>query len=119
MHMHFFEELVIWIHISYLLSLPWIFINKLKNSLTAIILVMSTLLIASTLQPSIPSAIYFIVFLCIITTWAMNYKMYHVFIGSIWFLCFVMMIHLSSIFVIQMAWLKSRINPNSTFQRFV
>lgn len=82
-------------------------------------MVMSTLLIASTLQPSIPSATYFITFLCIITTWAMNYKMYNAFIGSIWFLCFAMAIHLSAIFAFQMAWLKSRINPNSTFQRYI
>ncbi|XP_031619192.1 piezo-type mechanosensitive ion channel component-like isoform X2 [Contarinia nasturtii] len=67
----------------------------------AIFFVLSTLLLAATLQPSVPSALYFLAFLLLITFWAMNKQMYHGFVLTCRIVCAVLIVHVGAIFAIQ------------------
>ncbi|XP_055298732.1 piezo-type mechanosensitive ion channel component-like isoform X4 [Sitodiplosis mosellana] len=83
-----------------------------------IFFVMSTLLFSSILQPSIPSSLYFVAFVLLTTFWAMNKSVYHSFVIICRILCIVLIVHLSTIFAFQSAWIEKHINRNSIAFRY-
>lgn len=72
----------------------------------AIFCVLSTLLVAAVLQPSIPNAVYFLAFLFVITAWAINFLNHKAFVVIIWALCIFMVIHMCMLFAFHTVWLE-------------
>lgn len=80
--------------------------------------VLTTQLIAATLEPSILSAIYFIKFLFTVTFWSLNKRVYKFFVRSSCFICIILIVHISTIFAYQTVLLKNYVQGNSTVLRW-
>lgn len=78
---------------------------------------LSTLLVAAVLQPSIPNAIYFLAFIFIITAWAINVLQRKAFIRIIWTLCIIMIIHMCMLFAFHTVWLEGYVERRGRILR--
>lgn len=78
---------------------------------------MAMLLIASTLQPSIPSAIYFIVFLLTATVWSTYKEIDRGFAIICRVLAAILVLHISALLAYQTPWVQENLDVNSTLIR--
>lgn len=84
---------------------------------TAIFCAMLTLLFAATLRPSIPSAVYFIVFLLTATVWATYKEIDRGFAIICRLLSALLIIHISALLTYQTPWPQEFLDANSTVIR--
>lgn len=87
--------------------------------ISAIICSMTTILLAAYLQPSVPGAIYFIVFLLTATVWASFKEIDRAFAIICLFLCVLLVVHISALVVYQTPWPQQYLDTNNTFIRYV
>lgn len=92
---------------------------KTDDSFAAIFCVLSTLLVAAVLQPSIPNAIYFLAFLLIITAWAIDVLRQKAFVRIVWALCTIMVIHMCMLFAFHTVWLEGFVEKRGRILRYV
>lgn len=78
---------------------------------------MTTLLFAATLRPSIPSAIYFVVFLLTATLWALYKEIDRGFAIICRVLLIVLIVHISALFAYQTPWPQELLDANNTIIR--
>lgn len=84
---------------------------------SAIFCGMATLLVAATLQPSIPSAVYFIVFLLTATIWATYKNIDRGFAIICRILAVLLIIHISALLTYQTPWPQEYLDVNNTIIR--
>lgn len=78
---------------------------------------MATLLIAATLQPSVPSAVYFIVFLLTATVWATYKNIDRGFAIICRILAVLLIVHISALLTYQTPWPQEFLDANNTIIR--
>lgn len=83
----------------------------------AIFCAMATLLVAATLQPSVPSAVYFIIFLLTATVWALYKEIDRGFAILCRALAVLLVIHISALLAYQTPWLQEYRDANDTIIR--
>lgn len=83
----------------------------------AIFCAMATLLFAATLRPSIPSAVYFIVFLLTATIWATYKEIDRGFAIICRVLCPLLIVHISALLAYQTPWPQQYLDVNNTIIR--
>lgn len=84
---------------------------------SAIFCGMATLLVAATLQPSIPSAVYFIVFLLTATIWATYKNIDRGFAIICRVLAVLLIVHISALLTYQTPWPQEYLDANNTIIR--
>lgn len=75
---------------------------------------MTTLLFAATLQPSVPSAVYFIVFLITATVWATYREIDRGFAIICRILSAILIVHISALLAYQTPWPQEFLDVNNT-----
>lgn len=78
---------------------------------------MATLLVAATLQPSVPSAIYFIIFLLTATVWALYKEIDRGFAILCRALAVLLVIHITALLTYQTPWPQEYLDANNTIIR--
>lgn len=84
---------------------------------SAIFCAMATLLIAATLQPSVPSAVYFIIFLLTATIWALFKDIDRGFAIVCRILAVLLVVHISALLAYQTPWPQQYLDANNTIIR--
>lgn len=85
----------------------------------AVFCAMATLLFAATLQPSVPSAVYFIIFLLTATVWASYKDIDRGFAILCRILAALLVIHISALLAYQTPWPQDYLDANNTIIRYV
>lgn len=80
---------------------------------------MTTILFAAYLQPSVPGAIYFIVFLLTATVWASFKEIDRGFAIICRLLCGLLVVHISALLAYQTPWPQFFLDANNTIIRYV
>lgn len=104
----------------YFLHVCDLFFSTLEYALLfllAIFCAMATLLVAATLQPSVPSAIYFIIFLLTATVWALYKEIDRGFAILCRALAVLLVIHISALLAYQTPWPQEYLDANNTIIR--
>lgn len=78
---------------------------------------MATILVTASLQPSVPSAIYYIVFLAMATIWATYRNIDRSFAIICRILAVLLIVHISALLAYQMPWPQEYLIANSTVIR--
>lgn len=78
---------------------------------------MTTLLVAATLQPSVPSAIYFTVFLLTASVWAIYKNIERDFAIICRVLAALLVLHICALLVYQTPWPQEHFDANNTVTR--
>lgn len=78
---------------------------------------MLTLLFAATLRPSVPSAVYFIVFLLTATVWSTYREIDRGFAIVCRMLCAMLIVHISALLAYQTPWPQEYLDANDTIIR--
>lgn len=94
-----------------------LFPNHALLFVLAIFCAMATLLVAATLQPSVPSAIYFIIFLLTATVWALYKEIDRGFAILCRVLAVLLVIHISALLAYQTPWPQEYLDANNTIIR--
>lgn len=93
--------------------------HHILSLFSAIFCSMTILLFAATLQPSVPSAVYFVVFLLTATIWATNKEIDRGFAIICRLLAALLILHISAILAYQTPWPQEYLDVNSTVIRWV
>lgn len=78
---------------------------------------MAMLLFAATLRPSIPSGLYFIIFLLTATVWATYKEIGRGFAIICRILAAILVVHISALLVYQTPWPQEQLDVNATVIR--
>lgn len=81
------------------------------------VLSLIALCLAGAIQPSVPSAIYFIVFLGAATWWGCNKELERTFAIFLRITLFFLIVHITSYLIYQNPWPQEFLTPNSTIPR--
>lgn len=95
----------------------YIYFLFLFLSLSAIFCAITTLLFAATLRPSVPSGIYFIVFLIVSTAWSLYKEIDRGFAILCRLMCVLLVIHISALLAYQTPWPQQYLDANNTIIR--